>query len=367
MSEKKYLQIVYSIIALSLIIRIIIPVYFSNNWITIDSKNYILQANELLKGGFSLYFPNGYPALIAVITSIFGTGKRDLSIIILNIILSTSSLYLFWIIVKNSLGINMFSMLAVAIFAFYPNQLNYVRFILTEIPSLFFLLLSFYFISKKKISLAGLMMGISIIIKTSLLPFILLYSFYLFYKKEFRTGFKFICFSFIPPALMMLYGFMVTGVLTLGYSSFHNFYLASDQPELLSTNYFEAIAYYFNYAFSSPLQFISDRFLSLWNFWGFLPSSNEGLRASLFFQLFIGIRFPLLLLAIYGSLKSIKDDLVIFSILMILSVTLLHFIFYSIPRYNFAVEPFLIFLAVLGMKEINNKLKKRVVKTNSGL
>lgn len=149
MNEKRYIQLVYAVFALSFVLRIFIPFYFSDNWLTTDSRNYIVQANTLLGGGFGLYFPNGFPALLAIVTLITGTESRDLSIIILNIILSTSSLYLFWIIAKNSLGINIFSVIAVAIFAFYPNQLNYVRFILTEIPSVFFLLLSVYFIFKK--------------------------------------------------------------------------------------------------------------------------------------------------------------------------------------------------------------------------
>jgi hypothetical protein len=355
MNKKKYLQIVYFIFALSLLLRITLPLCFFRNWITIDSLNYINQADELLHGGFALYFPNGFPALIAVVTLISGTAIRDLSIIILNIILSTSSLYLFWIIAKNSLGINIFSVIAVAIFAFYPNQLNYIRFILTEIPSVFFLLLSVYFISKKKFSVAGLMIGTSIIIKTSLLPLMLLFPGYLFYKREFRDGSRFIGLSFVPISAMMLYGVILSGKLTLGYSSVHNFYLSVNQPELLSTNIIDAILYYFNYAVLHPLQFILERFQSLWEFWGFLPSSNEGLRGNLLFRIITGIRFPLLLLAIYGFYKSDKNNLVIFSSLVIITLTVIHFIFYSIPRYNFAAEPFLIFLAIIGLKNLLDK------------
>lgn len=355
MNEKKYLKIAYAVITLSFFIRILIAFYFSDNWLTPDSKNYIVQANELLNGGFGLYFPNGFPALIALVTVIAGTASRDLSIIILNIIFSIASVYIFWIIIKRYPGINFYSLIALALFAFYPNQLNYVRFILTEVPSVLFLMLSFYFISRNKFSAAGLMLGAAVIIKTSLLPLALLFSFYLFYEKEFKNGIRFISLSLFPVVLMLIYGFMLTGSFTIGYSSLHNFYLSVNQPELLSTNIFDSIGYYLNYAVSHPLLFILERFQSLWEFWGLLPASNEGLRGNLLFRIIIGIRFPLLLLAIYGFIKSDKNNLVIFSSLTLITLTVMHFIFYSIPRYNFAAEPFLIFLAVLGLNNLTWK------------
>ncbi len=271
MDEKRYLKIAYAVITLSFFIRIIIAFYFSDNWLTPDSKNYILQANELLKGGFGLYFPNGFPALIALVNCNSRHGNRDDSMIIVNLILSTASLYIFSIIVKKYPGINLFSLIAIALFAFYPNQLNFVRYILTEVPSVLFLILSFYLISKNKFSAAGLMLGFAAIMKTSLLGFILLFSFYLFHKKEFQNGIRFLGLSLFPVVLILIYGFIVTGSFTIGYSSVHNFYLALNQPELLSTNLLDSIGYYLNYAVSHPLRFIFERFQSLWEFWGLFP------------------------------------------------------------------------------------------------
>lgn len=187
----------------------------------------------------------------------------------------------------------------------------------------------------------------------------LLFSGYLFYKREFRDGSRFIGLSFVPITAMMLYGVILTGKLTIGYSSVHNFYLATNQPELLSTSYLSALGYYFNYAFTNPLQFITDRLNSLWEFWGFLPSVNEGLRENLIVRLLIGIRFPLLLLAIYSFRRSKEDNVVIFSTIVIFSITILHVVFYSITRYNFVVEPFLIFLAVIGLKYLLVKPLKK--------
>ena len=355
MLEKKYTSSVYYIIALSFLIRITIPFFFFKDWLTRDSVTYIAQADELLEGGFGLYFPNGFPSLIAFITLSFGIENREIALIILNILLSTFSLILFWMLLKKNIGVNIFSVTALAIFAFYSNQLNYVRYILTEIPSLFFLLLSVYFLSQKKLSYSGLVLGISILIKTSLLPIMILITAYLFYTKKLRAGTTFIVSSFIPVAIMASYGLIISGTFTLGLSSVHNFYLSVHQPVLLSDSLISAVSYYLNYALSNPLIFITERFNSLWEFWGFLPSANEGLRENLVFRLLIGLRFPLLILAIIGFIKSVKNHLIIFSASAIISITILHTVFYSIPRYNFTVEPFLILLAVIGFKYLVDK------------
>ncbi|MDP2364740.1 MAG: hypothetical protein Q8M94_13355, partial [Ignavibacteria bacterium] len=225
-----------------------------------------------------------------------------------------------------------------------PNQLNYVRFILTEIPALFFLLLSFYFLSRDNYPVAAISIGIAVTIKTALLPAVLLFVFYLLYKKNLSSGLKYFRIVLVPLLLMMIYGFIITGKFTLGYSSVHNFYLTVDQSGKQSTNILDAIAYYLNYAISHPSKFILERINSLWEFWGFLPSANEGLRENLLFRLLIGIRFPLFLLASYGFIKTKKDIVVVFSAIVIVSATLLHMVFYSIPRYNFVLEQIMIFL-----------------------
>jgi len=361
MNEKKYLQLVYLIINISLLLRIIIPFYFFGNWVTIDSKNYILHANALLNGGFGLYFPNGFPALIALVTSIVGKENTVITMIILNVILSTASVYLFWLICKNYFGPGIYSLIAVALFAFYPNQLNFVRFVLTEVPALFFVMLSFYFISKESFPSAALSIGIAATIKTTLLVVIIFFSIYQFYKKSYVGGIKYILLASVPVLAMAFYGLIITGVFTIGYNSIHNFYITVDQSGLKSTNAIDAAAYYLNYAISHPIQFISERLNSLWEFWGFLPSSNVGLREYLIFRLLIGIRFPLILLAIYGFLIKDKNNLIIFSAVTIFSLTLLHIIFFSIPRYNFITEPFLIFLAVAGLSEIVINMRKKKI------
>ena len=331
LEENKFNKFALITVVLSLAIRTILPFYFSSSWLTTDSKNYILQSEDLLNGTFGLYFPNGYPAIIALITLIFGNEHRDLCLIILNIILSTASVILFWFVIKKYFGASLFSFIALVLFAFYPNQLNYLRFILTEIPALFFLLLSFYFLSKRDKLIAALSIGIAVTIKTVLLPAILLFVIYLFYKRRFANGIIFIVVALIPILIMMIYGLIITGKFTLGYSSIHNFYLTVYQPGLQSTNILDAISYYLNYAISHPFKFVIDRFNSLWEFWGFLPSANEGLRENLFVRLLVGIRFPLLLLASYGFIKTKEDKVVVFSVIVIIigNITAHCVLFYS--------------------------------------
>jgi len=347
------------LLILALAAHSLICIIFPSPVLTTDSINYLNQADTLLRGGFGLYFPNGYPFLLAIVTLFTGIDARIISVIILNVLISVASVYLFYRVLIKYFGNITLALAAALVLTIYPNHLNYTRFILTEVPAVFFILLSFYFLSIKKYSFAGLMSGIAATIKTTVIPAMLFFSLYLIIKKDKSNVLQFLFLTLIPLAIMILYGYIVTSQITIGYSSIHNFYLAVGQPDLLSLNLTEAMNYYFSYALDNPIKFMMERFQSLWDFWGFLPSANEGLRSELFYQLLIGIRFPLLILAIIGFITSHKDNIIVFSGLILLTITLIHFIFYSIPRYNFAVEPFLIFLAAIGLQKIYHRLKTK--------
>ena len=58
----------------------------------------------------------------------------------------------------------------------------------------------------------------------------------------------FLSLALIPLAIMMLYGYIITAQIKIGYSSVHNFYLAVGQRDLLSNNLPDAMYYYFSYA-----------------------------------------------------------------------------------------------------------------------
>ena len=206
--------------------------------------------------------------LLAFITLLTGAGARDIVVIILNVLLSVASVYLFYRVLIKYFGNITLALAAALVLTIYPNQINYTRFVLTEVPAVFFLLLSFYFLSTKKYSFAGLLIGIASTIKTTIIPVFLLFSVYLFFKKDKDDAYRFLILALVPIVIMILYGYIITTQITIGYSSLHNFYLSVGQPDLLSHNLLEAMSYYFNYAITNPVKFMLERFYSLWGILG---------------------------------------------------------------------------------------------------
>jgi hypothetical protein len=150
----------------------------------------------------------------------------------------------------------------------------------------------------------------------------------------------------------MLYGYFVSGDFTLGRNFTHNIYVTIKQPYKISYTKIQGVAAYCNAFISSPVQFLTDRLRSFWNLWGFLPYKADGFRGGLNYRLLVGLRFPLLILGIYGWLKSSKNSIPLLLILPAVSITIIHTLFFSSTRFTVPAEPFLIILAVIGIRNI---------------
>lgn len=153
----------------------------------------------------------------------------------------------------------------------------------------------------------------------------------------------------IPVSSIILYGFIISGEVTIGNNIFHNLSLASTDFESEYIDAKTSVNEYLNYISSDPAKYLGDRFVSLWNLWGPFPSSSEGLRANLFFTILSGLRFPLLILAVYALWKFQPGKEKTFLICTFLVLTAVHFFFFSIPRFTVPVEPLLIILTVEGI------------------
>jgi hypothetical protein len=359
------------IILISLIARFFISFGTGLPWISVDSVNYIIQAKALLNGGYEYYFPNGYPLIIALFIFISSLIPFKIGLILFNIFISTIGVVLIYLISEKYFTENkIYPLIAAAVVAFYPNQLNYVRFILTEVPAAFFLILSLYLFTKNRKKLSSLTIGFAFAIRTTVLPVSLLFTIYLFFKKKFKDGILFLAFSLMPLLAFLIYGYMQTGGFTLFIDVPKIFYISLGL-EKIPPDFAAGLKEYISYLIKQPINFIYDRILSLWDLWGFLPASNEGLRAGIFFRILIALRFPLLLLAVYGFIKSRKSNLTVFLLMPAFVITFIHSLiitsvnesYIANPRYIFPAEPFLIVLAVKGLEELYNKFFNRQVKT----
>jgi hypothetical protein len=354
---------------LTVLFSIAVKIYISFGsglaWFSIDSINYIYQAKALLNGDYLYYFPNGYPLIISFFLLLSSIIPYHIGLILFNIIISTISVVLVYYTARYFIGDdNKLALAAAAIAAFHPNQLNYVRFILTEVPATFFLILSLFLIIKEKNNLAGLSVGFAAAIRTTLLPVAVFFAIYLLFTKKFKAGMMYLIFSLIPIAGFLFYGFLKTGEFTLFIDVPKIFYISLGL-ENVPPDFILGINNYFSYMFTHPLNFIYDRLVSLWEMWGFIPDATEGLRANIFFRILLALRFPLILFAAYGFIKTRKTDISIYLILPFVIITLIHAIiitsanepFIANPRYIFPTEPFLIILAVTGLNALLSKKK----------
>ena len=314
----------------------------------------------LLDGKYPAMFPNGYPGIISLFLFITGNiPAAGLILVLLNIILSVVIIYLVYRISFLIDKEETLALIAALIVSLYPNQINYVRYILSDVSCTFFLVLSLYLLANSKYKLSALSVGVASIMRTTFLPLGILLSIFFFIRKEYNNGKRYLLFTLIPVCILLIYGFLVSGKITLGVNVFYNFTLTAKNFE---GNYIDAgssINDYVTYMVTEPAKFIKDRFLSLWDLWGPLASTNKWEKASLHYRIIAGLRFPLLILAIIGFLKIPVSPEKFFMAAAILILTCVHFFYFSNSRYSLTVEPFLAILAAKGIMEIYFRLFKK--------
>jgi hypothetical protein len=83
----------------------------------------------------------------------------------------------------------------------------------------------------------------------------------------------------------------------------------------------------------------------------------DGFRGHFIYRVLVGLRFPLLILGIYGYIKSESKTIPFLLLLPAISITIIHTMFFSNTRFTIPAEPFLIVLASIGAgKFISEKL-----------
>jgi 4-amino-4-deoxy-L-arabinose transferase-like glycosyltransferase len=314
----------------------------------------------LLDGKYPAMFPNGYPIIISLFLFITGNiPGAGLILVLLNIILSVVIIYLVYRISFVIFNEETIALIATFIISSYPNQINYVRYILSDVACTFFLLLSLYLLTNSNIRLSALSAGIASTIRTTFLPLGILLSIYFFIRKEINNGKRYLLFTLIPICTLLIYGFIVSGKFTLGENIFFNLSMAANHYEGEYIDAGSSINDYVTYMVNEPARFVKDRFLSLWDLWGPLASTNKWEKASLHYRITAGLRFPLLILAIIGFLKIPLSREKFFMAAAVLSLTFIHFFYFSSSRHSLTLEPFLAILAAKGIMAVYSKLFKK--------
>ncbi len=319
-----------------------------------DSWDYFKQADALLAGGYINYFPNGYPAIIAYV-KVFAGANTEMAMLWLHIIMAVATMYFVYKISKlvfKNISLALFTILILAI---YPTQINLVRWLTSEIPTTFLLTAAYLSFYKNKYWISGILLGAATLVRTEVIfiAALLIVCQLLFSKKiNYRLAIAFL----IPVILMGMYCKFKTGKFAIaGHSRVNIMYSITaagadidwkyidKHPEITTDK--QATDAYISHLKNEPVQFIKERAANLWELWG-IPSSADGTRSNASRWMIAAGNFVLVFFGIAAWWINRKNLFAFVLILPFVIITGLHTMMYSLQRYTFPAEPFMIILAM---------------------
>jgi hypothetical protein len=292
--------------------------------------------------------------------------RLDVILVSLNILLSTATVAMVCLIAlrwKSNLST---TILAGALAMFWPNQLNYARLILSEVPCGFFAVSAILCYSLRKPLLCGLFAGVASAFRNSLLPLPILLLLTLMLKKEIRSAMLAMLGIMAVLAATATQTYSRTGSFaTTGADVRLNFITANNSMGedakifygQISTE--DAAKVYFSGIIEHPSYFLRQRAAAFWVLWG--PWPGKGAGRSTFSRLLIGLRFLLLIVAVIGFLSSHQTVMDYLLAAPPITVTVVHTMSLGDPRYTYPAEPFLIILAA---GYLAHRLTKDTAKTS---
>lgn len=366
------------ILTLGLILRLIFCFGLSLPHQHTDSYMYLDQANALIAGKYINYAPNGYPFLLAACIKLLGYNLLIVTSLCINVILGTWTIWLVYHIAFQTFRNTFIAIIAATLMALYPNQLNYTRWILTEIPCTFLLVLSIYLYFKNQKFFSGLSLGVSVLFRTPLLPIgLLLLGIELVVNR--KIAYSLIGGLVLPLLFIGSYCYLKTGKFSItGNETVNVIYAVSSytdstngeidwgaaerHPEIKTSS--RAWKLYFDHAKHHPLKFIKQRLSSFWELWGFYPSSLGGSRG-IGSRIIIGIsNLFLIICAGWAFWKNRAYSKVYVIIAPFLSLTAIYVLLVSLARYTVPMEPFLIILTSWTVGHLGSRMHNTHYKYN---
>lgn len=331
-----------------------------------DSVDYLRQAEAIADGGWIDLFPNGYPLLIAGLGWIFPDVDRELLLIWFNILLGVGIVALVYLVTYRLTDRRALAGLAALGIALWPNQLNYTAQILTELPATFFLTLGLALLVFRKLFPAGLSIGVAAVIRTSLLPAVPVLCVLLAWKQGWRPMGGLLLGSMIPVLLVGSLALDRTGRFSVMGNATSNVVVAIESYGVdIDTQAFEeskrgeldvsaegSLELYLESLVDDPIRFVGQRWEAFWELWGFWPRAREHTAGfgsgdrTLRNQLLLSVRFPLILLAIFGVLLKKPRGVDVYALITPAFVlTVVHVLLTARARYTVPAEPALMILA----------------------
>jgi len=325
-------------------------------WRDTDTQTYYEQANAILSGEPFAVFPNGYPLLVAGLQLVAPQEWVPALNIGLNITLSTLVVLLVYRLAR-ALGGEAAGWLGGLAAALYPNQLNYVRQLLSEVPATFLLTLAlFLFVFRRPLG-SGIATVAAITVRTNLaLVAPLAIATDLAFKRTKQHAFRYLLGL---AAGLALYGSLVaTNTIATASNLGPNLLITiqsySHQQVVFSTEDYtpqeraHPLATYLSFALEHPGTFLQQRASSLWALWSPWPSEGHPQNPRSWLErALIGLRFPLLVLSAIavGLYRHWQAAWVL--ALPIVDITVVHAFFFAEPRFTYPAEPAALALAAL--------------------
>ena len=325
-----------------------------------DSKYYLTMADAILAGAPISDFPNGLPRIIAGMKLLVGAQHLLNGLLLLNVALSTLSILLVFLIFARLFG-RREAALAAALIAALPNQINYVPQVMSEVPCAFALLLATWLLVTGRLAAAGTAYYATAMIRSTLLPVGIVLVGALIVANRWREAMRLaagLAFGFgidlglqalgliSPPsnlALNLLVSISNTSSAGINFSIEH--FTAEERANPLLTHVRFMLAY--------PSAYLHMKLSAVWELWGPWPSNGapfnyRGPGA----RLAIGLRFPILALAVVALWHNRRRLEVWALALPAIVLTVIHTAFFANARFSYPAEPLLAILAVVGAVQL---------------
>src|ERR1700761_2988488 len=357
-TNRRYLL---GILLIGALLRIWICFFTSLPHMHKDSWGFFSQADTLLAGGYTDYYPNGYPLIVALFKAIFGSHTEG-ALLWLNIVFSLFSIWFMFDIAKRLSGYASFGLLAALLLAVFPSQINYVRWLTSETPTPFFLLGGYFFYYRRQWFWSGSCLAIATLIRPNVAPiWLLLFVVHVFHTRRFppmlAVG------VLLPLLLLGFYCKSKTGEFSTAGNSRVNilfaitasgpdvdFSMPDKHPEANTSG--KALHLYFDHIKSEPGLFIRQRLANYWELWGFYASSAHGSRG-MGSRLLLGAgNLFLLCFGIAGWWLQRRNYAVSIIIIPFLVITAIHVALVAMPRYTYPCEAFLLLLATWALERL---------------
>lgn len=341
---------------------------------TIDSEEYIAQADIIVHGGVLNERPIGYPLIIAAAEFIRPSFVSQIMfLLILNLLMGAGTIY-FTYATALALGFERtVALLAAAIVAFFPSLINHSRYVLTEHSITFLVTAAMWLQVTKRPMIASLGWGLATITRTTTLPVALGQVFFV-PKSQTKPWRERIVIVLVVCA--MVWG---AGELRMQRNGFRGVsqydaqlillaievegtdfdvpsveYLLQKYPHVHNTT--EALGEYTRHFFAHPAYFVWQRVLAWWQLWGPIASSGNIYRLDehreLPARLVIGAeRFLLLVLTAIGLYWQRRNPIFWQLCLPALVITAIHTMLFGEPRYICPAVPGMAIVAAWTIRQ----------------